>query len=65
MLIKNLRYRLNHLDDGQDTTREEMLLANACLHKENISGVDPYWKLKQQNSQEPLLDLCLFVACVR
>ncbi len=41
-----------------------MLIANACLHKENINSVQPYWEIKQK-SESSLVDLCLFVSCVR
>ena len=62
LLIKNVRYRLQHYD--ADSMAEKMLLANASLHKDNISAIKPFWALKQE-SEVSLLDLCLFVACIR
>ena len=63
LLIKNVRYRLQHYAET-DSLAERMILANASLHKDNISATKPFWALKEE-SDISLLDLCLFVACIR
>jgi hypothetical protein len=62
-LLKNMRYRLSH-SHAKHNLNEQMILANACLHKDNISSVQPYWQIRNQ-TDSPLIDLCLFISCAR